>query len=209
MSNSFYILLFFSISLLACKSELNHEELIEYVNEEDNGLIKTKQLGKTIVELVYKPSDLLIQQDLSNKENSTQEEIEKIKSNYNNSLYFTLNLSVDGQELEVGGLQSKEKFAKRVELLSFGMRDRIQIKTSKNDSVSLLDYAYPRMYGVTGKSTMLLVFDRSQATDGEWFDVIVNGYDLGVGINKFRFNTKDIEEVPQLDFNRSEDDDKK
>lgn len=194
--------IFLASLLFSCNSKCTPQELSEYIQEEHNGLIKVKKLGDTEVELIYKPSDFLVKQELSGKESLTEKDILKAKENYNKGLYFTLNLSKKGQELEVGALQSPQEFSKRVQQLSFGMRERIHIKTLENDSIPLLDYIYPRMYGMTGKSTMLLVFDRAQATKGNWFDVYINGYDLGIGINKFRFQVKDIQQTPELDFNR-------
>ena len=194
-------MLFFMLCLTSCSSGvLTQEELVAYVQDEKNGVSKKKVLGKTEIGLEYRPSDMIARQDLANKENPTPEETEQAKANFQKGLYFTLHLSKNGEELEMGALSSQEEFAKRIQQLSFGMRERILVRTSTNDSVPLLDYVYPRMYGMTGKTSMLLVFDRAQATQGEWLDVIINGYDLGVGVNKFRFQVKDIEKVPELDF---------
>lgn len=200
MNRTVFILSILSLFISSCDKSYSKEELIQYVNDENHGLIKTKEFGDVKLELIYKPNDFLIQQELSSKKQFSEEEIQEVKNNFNKALYFTLNVSKGGKELEMSAIQSQDQFAKRIEQLSFGMRERIQIKTSNKSEIPLLDYVYPRMYGMTGQTTMLLVFDKEQVINEEWFDVIINGSNLGIGINKFRFESNKILNTPQLDY---------
>lgn len=198
MNKVFIFILLLFAGLTSCSGKVSQEELLAYLNDENNGVKVSKEVGDVQVALAYKPSDLLIEQELKNKPDITDAEIEKIKANYQKGLYFTLSMSKGGQELEVSALGDQSQFAKRIERLSFGMRELVSLQTSDNQKVSLLDHVYSRMYGMTGKSTMLLIFDRAEATQAAGFTVTLNGYDLGIGVNTFRFTTKDIHNVPQL-----------
>ena len=45
-----------------------------------------------------------------------------------------------------------------VNQLAFGMREKVHVYTQKKDTLEMLDYNYPRMYGMSPTTDILLIY---------------------------------------------------
>jgi hypothetical protein len=186
-------------SFFSAGKVLSEKDLYQYITIADNGLSKEKNIGDVKLKILYKPSDLLVAQELKT---NAQENIEELKKKYHSYYYFILSISKEDSELERYYVRNGENFSNKVEQLSFGMGQFLKIITSEGDTASIVDYMYPRMYGATGASSFILIFNNEKIKKSEWFDLYFQYPDLEIGKQKFRFNTRDIERCPLVDFSK-------
>ncbi|MFC4221158.1 hypothetical protein [Flagellimonas marina] len=204
MGNRISVLLtFISLVLLvsACKSKSfdSKEALLIYLKDVENGYHFQKSINGIDYALTYRPTDLLVNQSIG--EGHQTEEVAKLRKKYADYLYFNLSLSANGQELLNQNLGSRAEFGARVNQFSFGMAEKVSLITQNRDTVPLLDYAYPRMYGMGNSTDMLLVYEKRPKTlkqDYLLFTVKDLGY--GTGEVTFKIDTKKINQQPQLNF---------
>jgi hypothetical protein len=203
MFNKKYILI---VALLICgcsltafffsDKNLNKEDINAYISEPSNGLIKSKKIGAVSIEVLFKPSDLLIHQDWKSIQVSSDKE--GLIKNYNAHYYFILSISNGGQELESDMAKKNESMDQAIDELSFGMGQYITIVNDKNDTISIEDYAYPRTYGGSTRSSFILAFRNEKLKNAETFKVCIDYPYLMVGKQEFEFEINNIQAVPSL-----------
>ena len=189
--------------LISCKSKLVGEgNLIEYTKDPQHGLIQTKETGVVKTEISYRPTDQIVWQELKGmkKEMITDSLIENKRKEYGNYYYFILSISVGDKDLLHGGSNTEEQFAENLNRLSFHMPEYTWMKAGK-DTIPLADYQFPRMYGMTKSTQVLLAFEKPEKETPE---IKITLEDIGIGIGKqtFIFETKAIQSVPELDFGK-------
>lgn len=183
----------------ACEPDrLTPEELDIYIEDEANGLIKFVETGRSRVGVAYRPTDLLVHQDIVGT--TTAEMIEAERKKYSPYLYFILSLSTDNRE----ALHAAEamKYGDLVQTLSFRMGDYVTLTTDANDTIPVSDFVLNRTYGLSNSTDLLFVFDRMKAEDKEWVQFNLNECGLGIGNQHFRFKMDDIKSIPVVTFNQ-------
>ena len=196
------ILLFIASMLFGCSSKKfdSKETLWTYLKEKDNGYLQEKNINGYDFSLLYKPTDLLVEQELS--ENTTQEEILKLREKYQKQLYFTLSISKNGKEILSTTPKNRQEFGVMVNQLAFGMRDKVHLFTQKKDTITMLDYNYPRMYGMSTSTSMLFVYPRDEKyLEEEYLNFTVQDLGNYTGEVKFKIETEKIKNEPILNFN--------
>jgi hypothetical protein len=169
--------------------------------DEDNGLIQRSEINGYSIEVFYKPTDLLIHQEV-NGEDADDTILKSIRSKYEPYYYFTLNLSRDKKEaLQVNG--DMGQYSELVQTLSFRMNGYVNLTTTAQDTIPTGDFILNRTYGMSDATSLLFVFNKEKAQDQDWIQFNLNEFGLGVGNQRFRFRTKDIEAAPKINFNSS------
>jgi hypothetical protein len=122
-------------------------------------------------------------------------------------MYFTLSMSRNGKELLSTTPKNRQEFGAMVNQLAFGMRDKVHLFTQQKDTLEMLDYNYPRMYGMSQATTILFVFPRDEkylkaCTEPCRSDAFLNFTieDLGTysGEVKFKIAIEKINKEPTL-----------
>lgn len=195
------ILLFIASALFSCSSKKfdSKEALWTYLKEKENGYLQQKNINGYDFSLLYKPTDLLVAQEL--EEDASKERLNALLEKYKKQLYFTLSMSRNGKELLSTTPKNRQEFGAMVNQLAFGMRDKVHLFTQKKDTLAMLDYNYPRMYGMSQATTILFVFPRM---DKYLREEVLNFtiQDLGnyTGEVKFKIQTDKIKKEPELKF---------
>lgn len=175
------------------------EELWEYIKEPKNNYIHTKTINGVEFSLLYKPTDLLVEQELSDQ--TGQSAIDSLRNKYSGYMYFTLSMSKNNQELLSNVAGNKQQFGAMVNELAFGMEQKVHLYTPQKDTIAMTDYIYPRMYGMSGSTTMLLVYPRDETvTKEEFLTVTIEDLGFYTGEVKFKVPTSVIKEEPMLKF---------
>src|SRR5688500_7585768 len=88
------------ISIYSCNSPeyLSAEELSEFAYNNRN-LSKSIVSSEIQIRAIYKPTDLLVAQEIRNTENPTPTEIQAARNKYSNHYYFILSFSQSGKEV--------------------------------------------------------------------------------------------------------------
>ncbi|MEM1323737.1 MAG: hypothetical protein AAGG75_25980 [Bacteroidota bacterium] len=190
----------FLLFITACSPQLNStEDLRAYVAEPGNGLSKEKTFGELNVRLSYRPTDLLVGQELGS-EAPTAFGIDSLRKQYDDYLYFLLSYSANGKEIESWRVQSQQQFGMRVQALAFGMAEQVKLSSNTRDSIPLVDFIYQRTFGGGSSSDVLFAFDRKAAADADWLSFRLQDIGLGIGTNHFRFETSAIDRIPRVPF---------
>ncbi|MEC7265413.1 MAG: hypothetical protein VXW38_16855 [Bacteroidota bacterium] len=177
----------------------SEEELWSYVKDANNGYHYEKVIGNVVYTLTFRPTDVLVQQELGDF--YTEKKVDSLREKYGNYLYFNLGMSANGQELLNSAVDDRNAFGSMVNQLAFGMEQRIHLISQKRDTVPLADYIYPRMYGMSNSTNMLLVYPKDQELlKGDYFHFTIEDLGFSTGEVGFKIPTKKLNQEPKLNF---------
>ena len=199
MTKNNFFLIFFALFLSCNKSFETSKELEDYLEEEENGYRYSKSVNEVNYVLQYRPTDLLVNQEII--KDAKPEEIEKLREHYSKYLYFNLSMSIADKELLNTVAGNRSKFGAMVNDLAFGMDRKIHLLTDAKDTIEMVDFIYPRMYGMSNSTLLMIVYPREKKVlDGEYLNFIIDDLGFYTGEVKFRLNTKALKEEPRLSF---------
>lgn len=190
------ILLLFAFS---CTQNFTREEMFEYIKNPKHGLLQEKTINNITISLTYRPSDLLAWQEIQAEDTLTKDRIKEIRNRYNQQYYFLLSISAGGKEI-LSSAADRQWFSGMVNQLAFGMNEKVNLVSGK-DTLRLLDYNYPRMYGMSPSTDILFAFEKKK-TSGEEIIFMLKDIGLMTGDTKFKFKTKKLNSTPKLKFDR-------
>lgn len=192
----FLLLLFIS----SCTKTFDtQEEMNDYIQNEDNGYHYKKTVADVDYVLQYRPTDLLVKQELGDDINPVK--VEKFRKQYSQYMYFNLSMSKNNQELLNGVAQDKAKFGQMVNELAFGMEDKLHVYTPTKDTLALADFIYPRMYGMSNSTSIMIVYPRDKKyINQDYLNFVIEDLGLETGDIKFKLDTKALTNEPQLVF---------
>ena len=195
-------LLFLTLWFSSCSTRTfnSSDELTEYITEEDSEYMVSKVINGIDFSMLYRPTDLLVFQELST--DYTQKKVDSLRSKYGEYLYFNLSMSKNNQELLNGLAADRNRFGAMVNTLAFGMGEKLNLITASRDTVALADYIYPRMYGMSRSTTMMLVYPKAEVLEatGDYFIITLADLGFGTGEVQFKFSKRIIKEQPQIKF---------
>ncbi|MDC7248353.1 MAG: hypothetical protein PQJ49_00345 [Sphaerochaetaceae bacterium] len=194
------VLLTFVLLLFSCGSERfdSEEALWAYLKEEDNGYLYKKQVKGIDYSLVYRPTDLLVQQTMTTY---SEKAVDSLRKHYSQYLYFNLSFSKNNQELLSTVPRDRQQFGAMVNQLVFGMGEYVHVYNNKQDTLQLVDYIYPRMYGVSNGTKMLFVYEANEEElKEENLFLEIKDMGLGTGDVRFKIPTAKIKQQPELNF---------
>jgi len=201
MKNPQFLVGLFIIVLSSCitRSFTSKEELWNYLREENNGYLHEKTVNGYDFSLLYKPTDLLVDQELN--DSYTAAELQQLHDKYSKNIYFTLSMSRNNKELLSTTPQNRQEFGAMVNQLAFGMGNKVHVFTPQKDTLELLDYVYPRMYGMSKATTMLFVYPRDPAyLKEDYLNITIEDLGTYTGEIKFKVKTNKINNEPKLKF---------
>jgi predicted GIY-YIG superfamily endonuclease len=199
LKNSLLSLLLLLIISSCAKTFDTQEEMNNYIQDEDNGYNYKKTVAGVDYVLQYRPTDLLVKQELEDKTDAVQ--IENLRNKYSKYMYFNLSMSKNNQELLNGVARDKAKFGQMVNELAFGMEEKVHLYTPKKDTLALADFIYPRMYGMSNSTSIMIVYPRDpKYMTQDYLNFVIEDLGLDTGDIKFKLNTKALQKEPQLQF---------
>jgi hypothetical protein len=191
----------FLLIFTSCSSPdfLTPQELQSFITDEENGLKKVAEMNGYKIEVINRPTDLWVHQEVGDTP-VDEVTLATLRKKYSTYYYFIVSLSKNNKEalhqLE-GGM---DQYSDLVQTLSFRMADYTNLTTSAHDTIPTADAMLNRTYGMSTSTDLLFVFNKEKAQGKEWIQVNLNEFGLGVGDQRFRFKTKDLEIVPQIHF---------
>ena len=192
-----YILLFMFYLFTACNTVENKEEMIKYVSETENGLLKEKKISGTEIKLMLKPSILFAMQEIEGQTKISEKEKQEIINQYNKQLYFVLSISRNNEEVLNSLAGNKQQFGSMVNELAFGLEQNAKLITSNADTLNMIASHFVRTYGVGRSSDVLLVFENKHEKY-DWIKLFIKEFGLETGDISFKFEKADIENIPEL-----------
>ncbi|MFY0482513.1 hypothetical protein ACI6PS_07890 [Flavobacterium sp. PLA-1-15] len=199
IKNKLFLVVFLAL-LCSCQNSFETvEEMTAYLEEEDNGYRYSKMVNGVDYVLQYKPTDLMVLQEVG--DTLAEDKIEKLRQKYGRYLYFTLSMSKNNKELLSGVVHDKQRFGSMVQDLAFEMDQKIHLVSSQKDTLSMVDFVYPRMYGMTNSTTIMVVYPRDEKHLGEqYLNFSIQDLGLNTGEVKFKVATQSLRNQPTLRF---------
>lgn len=200
MTKNKLLVLLLIIFISSCNKTFDTpEEMNDFIQDEDNGYHYKKTVADVDYVLQYRPTDLLVKQELTDNNNPSQ--IDKLRKQYSKYMYFNLSMSKNNQELLNGVAQDKAKFGQMVNELAFGMEEKLHVYTPTKDTLALADFIYPRMYGMSNSTSIMIVYPRDEKyLKQDYLNFVIEDLGLETGDVKFKLNTKALINEPQLVF---------
>lgn len=199
VKNSLLFLTLLLIVTSCAKTFDTPEEMNDYIKDEDNGYNYKKTIVGVDYVLQYRPTDLLVKQELGDKGSPTQ--VDELRQKYNKYLYFNLSMSKNNQELLNGVARDKAKFGQMVNELAFGMEENVHLYTPEKDTLVMTDFIYPRMYGMSNATSIMIVYPReTKFMKQNYLNFVIEDLGLDTGEIKFKLNMQALQKEPQLRF---------
>lgn len=197
----------FSFLLIICFFSCNNhnfsdkKDLIKFIKSSENGYFLTKKINGVTLSLMYKPTDLLVAQELQEK--STKEDIERLRNKYNKYLYFNLSISKNNKEVLNASPRNRQEYGEMVNQFAYYFQEKVHLFNSHKDTIAIADYVYPRLYGMTNTTSILLAYPKSnQVFIGEEFFIAIEDFGLHTGEVKFKFQSKKFNNEPSITFKK-------
>ena len=153
------------------------------------------------VQMTYRPTDLLVAQELGSSHDTAS--IGKLRKKYGNHNYFILSLSKNEREAIQAGTMPYDQFSELLQTISFRMAGFVNMTTDTRDTIPLTDYIYNRTFGAGNSNDLLLIFNKSETAHHNWLEINIAEFGLGLGSQSLRFKCEDLEDAPQIDFTSS------
>jgi hypothetical protein len=188
------------LSLGACSKELlTEDQLKKYVMDEEHGVRKVIQSGDFKLDVLLRPTDLLVLQELKSTD-ADSTALLRLRKKYEGQYYFILNISKNGREVVTPGQLPGEDFSEVLQTVSFRLGNYVTMTTEKQDTIPLVDFVFNRTFGMGAGSEVLLVFDKKKIQHPDWLQINLTEMGLGLGLQTLRFRHNDLEAVPSLNF---------
>lgn len=176
------------------------QELISFITNPENGLVQTKKVNDIEYAITLRPTDLMAHQEGLGLLN--EQEFELLREKYKNFIYLNLAISNKGKEVLSTNIKNRADYTKQVNQMVFHMGNKIHLFTKSKEKIPLLDYVYPRTYGMTDSSIMTLVFNRdTKLLEEEYFLLTIEDFGLNTGEVSFKIPADKVLNEPKLSFN--------
>jgi len=195
-AKNFILLTLFTLVFIACGRKLTYEEYINYIKDPDNGLIQERVINGIQMKVTYRPPELLVYQELHDRDSISEEDIKETRERYGQQHYFVLSISQGGQEILINAA-NRQRFSLIVNQLTFQMDRNISLITADKDTLQLLDFHYPRMYATTPSSDIMFAFKKNNQKT-KYVELQLDEFGLNTGDTRFRFALKDINKTFQM-----------
>ncbi len=175
------------------------EALWEYLKDPKHEYLQAKTINGVDFSLVYKPTDLLVAQELGKE--ASPAKIDSLRKKYGAYLYFNISMSKNNQELLSNVAGDQQQFGAMVNELAFGMEQKVHLYTPQKDTIAMADYIYPRMYGMSRATSILFVYPKEEnIMNSEYCTLVIEDLGFYTGEVKFKIPTEIITNQPQLEF---------
>lgn len=190
--------------IASCNSAIdNFPDYMKYLADKENGLVKEKSTNGVSIKVKYLPVDYLAYKEFKNESGLS---IDSIKKTYENSLTFMMTIGPDKEksfDITKVGVSSYKEFALRIEEMNFWMKDYVTL-TAGGIEYSADLAQMESTYGLEKDRKILFVFQNKDEQGNTLLtDDLTFTYKDEIfftGINKFKFNIKDINSIPELTF---------
>jgi hypothetical protein len=189
------------ILLLGCSNKTfeSEKEFLAFIQKEENGYIYSKTIAGVDYVLQYRPTDLLVKQELG--DNINTEKVKASRKKYHEYMYFNLSMSQNNKELLSTTPKDRNEFGAMVNQLSFGMEQKVHLYTPSKYTVDMIDFIYPRMYGLSRATTIMFVYPRDEkALKESYLNFVIEDLGLFTGEVKFKIKTDKLINEPILKF---------
>jgi hypothetical protein len=201
LRNKIGLLFLVGLLLVSCAKKMETlEEMNNYLGKEENELTYRKTINGVDFTLQYRPTDVLVKQELANKKGNA-DEVKKLRQKYGSHMYFNLSMSKNNAELLNDVATDRSRFSNLLNDLVFQMDKKVYLYTPEKDTIPITDFVYPRMYGMGEATTIMFVYPKDDKILGNPFlDFCIEDLGFYTGEVRFKINTEAIKNQPTLNL---------
>lgn len=178
-------ILFIFLLIFSCNRTMTYEEMFKYINNPQNGLTQEKEIDGTKIKLTYRPSQMMAYQELKQKHNVSKNEIKNINTKYAKQYYLVLSFSFGDRDI-LSNPRTRQDLEYYINEFSFNMLNNVYLISSQNDTLGAIDSQFPRYFGLTNQTDVLLVFEKEQKNYDQLI-LYIKEFGLQTGDIKFKF----------------------
>jgi hypothetical protein len=175
---------------------LPQEDLQAYVRDEANGLSRSVEINHIKMQVLFRPTDLLVAQELRGVTVVTDSLVQEKRKKYAPYYYFILSISSSDKDI-LDASSGHAGFSELLQTVSFRMNQVVNL-TTPGDTIPVADFVYNRTFGLSKSTDILLVFDKSEIGTSDWVQVNLDEFGLGAGKQSVRFKTTDLHSAPKI-----------
>ncbi len=179
------------------KEQVTVDELKSYVMDSKNGLRKSATKNGITIEAIYRPTELVLAQQLDGIINLNERQ--EIKERISNLTYFILKLSNNNKTLETKYISDPGSLQALNSYLSSDIKDNISLIT-EGETIPTLDIVYTPSFEASSFTNIMIVFKGDLNTEGNFVVLRLTDDFLGIGIIEFTFNLSHIKKAPTLNL---------
>jgi hypothetical protein len=177
---------------------VSEQELKAYVMEPENGLRQKVEKNGVDIEVIYRPTELVLAQQLDGI--ADQRERTNAFKKFDSLTYFIIKFSREGQEIENGYVADQAMFVNVINYLSSSIASNFYVMCNQ-DTIRAFDAVYARMFGSATSTSVMVVFNGDLSAKKGKLKFFFDDTLLGLGLNKFEFDISDIKKAPTLNLN--------
>lgn len=169
------------------------DELKGFIQEPEHGLIQTIAMNGITLEVLYRPKDFVIAQDIDSDE---EKEWLKAREKLDSLDYFVLKISRSGEEVQNKFAGNQSRFDNAINYLSNGIQEDVSIVEDGGKVFEAESTSFAPTFGISDGTRVLLVFKTFLQEDPRDFIITFDDGMFGSGRSEFRFEGDNIEKVP-------------
>ncbi len=170
------------------------EQLVAFINNTENGFIKSKTLDQITYYGVLKPVDFLLAQKRLSENNDTLQ-----KEDFEDLQYFDLRIKINDftKEFIKYDLESPQQYRDRIDYCAFGMQHDIKLIDGK-DTLNCVLFHFERGFDVIPYGHFILGFENQKNIMVNTKTLMFNDRLFNNGIIKFSFAPELMVNEPAL-----------
>jgi len=194
--------LFFGISFLLTSCKTSHvnsvEEYNKWMNDPENGLVKTKKIKGLTVSVKYLPAAYLIYKELGETDYSEKDR-DSLKKAYERSLTFLMTIAPDKEkgnknDIMLEGIVNYKDYSERLLTLNFELDKNVTLKSDNLELKPVLS-ALENTYGLSKSRSITFVFapdikEMEMLKNAKTLDFVYIDELFQLGILHFNFNNE-------------------
>lgn len=193
-------LMILAVGAISCtRPKVSEEQLKAFVLNPENGLVK-ESLNNNLKGVCYlRPTDLIIAQKAYGLP-YTMSQLDSMRSSHQHLLFFTLQLSKEGREIETYFASNPEAYNDVLRYLSGEMRTDLHL-TTKYDTLSPIEFLYSPGFGAAQATSLMVVFELQEEPDSDlsmhWNDSYFKS-----GQHTYTYLLSDFNNIPELNLDQ-------
>lgn len=190
------------------KAITSFEDYLAWLNDEENGLVMSKEAGGISIKVKQLPSNYLAYQDLIKQSTIKKTEADSIIKSYDKSLTFLMTIGVDGDvkkgDIMYQGVKDYEEYKRQLYAMNFDIENDITIKIDGKTYRPVLSNL-ENVYGLTESRNITIVFVPETEKEQSFYlsEEVQFSYEdelFDTGINHFTFYRENINNSPTFTF---------
>lgn len=189
------------------KPVLSVSDYRAWVEDEENGMVSSKQLNDIIFKCMYKPNayEALLR---LRADSLTVKNFDKTEKDLDHLQFFTLKVATTDNkgELLKYQLQNTDEYYRRIEYCSFHMQNDIKLIDS-GDTLNCVLFHFERVFSVAPEATFILGFEDKRTKEqmekhqyGSDKTLCFNDGIFRLGVINLGISKEKLNAIPQLDI---------